>query len=35
LRGAVPYVRQAAAVLLLAGIYLVTYWWPSVGLQNG
>jgi cytochrome c-type biogenesis protein len=36
LRRAVPYVRQAAAVLLLlAGIYLVTYWWPSVGLQNG
>ena len=34
LRRAIPHVQRAAAVLLLlAGIYLVTYWWPSVGLR--
>jgi cytochrome c-type biogenesis protein len=36
LRRAVPYVRHAAAVLLmLAGVYLDTYRWPSVGWQSG
>jgi cytochrome c-type biogenesis protein len=33
LRRVVPHVQQAAAVLLLlAGVYLVIYWAPSVGL---
>jgi cytochrome c biogenesis protein CcdA len=34
LRRAIPHVqRVAAALLLLAGLYLVAYWWPEVGAR--
>ncbi|MBX6773056.1 MAG: hypothetical protein IRY83_15125 [Chloroflexi bacterium] len=35
-RASLPYVERAGALLLTgAGVYLIVYWWPYLGVRPG